>query len=198
MDKQDKIDKVKQELKSNSSQLFDKAEKSIARAEKKRLVMEAKQKLEEEKALVVKREKTEEVANAILLLVHNTLTKSKYMSGKIKRVDKILGKLTDDGYSYDTRSGYSINNNGLTIVLDYSSDMDCAHGECFLGDSGFGNSYIYDFDYLKKILGEHNITISRKFGFRDIEGEASVWDDIITIELERQPQLSDRTLYLAK
>ena len=123
-------------LKSNISQLFDEAEANILKGERNRAATAEKEKLEQERKILEKKKKTEAMANSIISLVYKTLTTSDSKVGKINEIDNLLGKLND---SYDSKSGYVIDEDGLTITLDYSHvtyDMATRGGECFLGECG--------------------------------------------------------------
>ncbi len=200
-------------LKSNISQLFDEAEVNIARAEKNNLAQREKERLEQDRKANEKKVKTEAIANAIISLVYNTLTTADSKTGKINKIDRKLGLLTDDD---DSKSGYVIDDDGLTITLDYSHvtyDMDTSGGICFLGECGkkwdpnavyYGslpngkelwekNQQIeaknepFDYDYLNEILNEYGISMSRE-NSSECPGMEWEYTDIVTIKTSRQPK----------
>ena len=206
-------------LKSNISQLFDEAEANISKGERNRAATAEKEKLEQERKILEKKKKTEAMANAIISLVYNTLTTADSKAGMINEIDSELGSLTDISNS---KSGYVIDEDGLTITLDYSREAYDMHehgGKCFLGICGkkwdpnevyYGNlpdgkeqwekkqqreakEEPFDYAYLNEILSEHGISISRE-NSSDCPGMEWIYTDIVTIKIGRQPKISHQNV----
>ncbi len=160
-------------LKYNISRLFAEAEANISKGERNRAATAKKEKLEKERKKLEKKKKAEEMANSIILLVYNTLKTADSKAGKISKINNILGRLND---SDDSRSGYVIDEDGLTITLDYSHvtyDMATTGGKCFLGECGKKydpNDAVY----------YHDITGSGKT-------PQEVWEEMRKLEMEFEP-----------
>ena len=165
-----------------------------------------------------KKQKTESIARAIISLVYDTLKNADRELGEISKVDRVLGKLNDD--DDDSKSGYVIDDDGLTITLDYSKvtyDMDTSGGMCFLGECGkkWDPNTIYynrlpdgqeqwekankrdmekesfDYNYLNQILNEYGISMSRE-NSSDCPGMEWIYTDIVTIKVGRNPVISHK------
>ena len=204
-------------LKSNVNQLFNEAEVNISKGERNRAAAAEKARLEQERKKIEKIEKTEAMANSIISLVYNTLTTADSKTGKISEIDNLLGKLND---RYDSKSGYVIDEDGLTITLDYSHvkyDMDTSGGKCFLGICGkkWDPNEVYygslpdgkeqwekkqqreakhepfNYAYLNKILSEYGISMSRE-NSSDCPGMEWLYTDIVTIKIGKQQKISHR------
>lgn len=205
-------------LKSNIIQLFNEAEVNISKGERSRAAAAEKARLEQERKKIEKIKKTEAMANSIISLVYNTLTTANSKTGKISEIDNLLGKLND---RYDSKSGYVIDEDGLTITLDYSHvkyDMDTSGGKCFLGICGkkWDPNEVYygslpdgkeqwekkqqreakhepfNYVYLNKILSEYGISMSRE-NSSDCPGMEWLYTDIVTIKIGKQPKISHQS-----
>ena len=198
--------------------MFDEADANILKGERNRAATAEKEKLEQERKILEKKKKAEEMANSIISLVYNTLTTADSKAGKISKIDNILGTLNDED---DSKSGYVINEDVLTITLDYSRvsyDMYVSRGRCFLGECGkkWDPNEVYysklpdgkerwekmrefymefehfDYTYLNEILNEHGISMSRE-NSSYCSGMEWFYTDIVTIKIGRQPKISHQS-----
>ncbi len=203
----DKINETKLSL------LFNEADARISNAER----IAARQKKKEEMLQTLKKyekeEKTEDIANAIISLVNGILSTAKKNTGLIEEISDKLGTLNEnDGCFF--KSTYNLDEEGLTIILDYSReffDKAIYGGTCFLGVYGKRYDpndyetkedweYWHDFhverepfyyNYLIELLNEYGITLSRINGKYN---DGMVWKhyDFVIIKASRVPDISQQ------
>ena len=190
------------------SELFAKADEKIELAERARNEEErlAKEKEEKEKEKVIKC--TQKIVDSIESLVYDILSTTNDKEGYITDsclIGKELGTLsTLPGFP----SKYTIDDEGLKIVLDYSSkpDSEARGGKCFMRFCpSFGSKYNYysssneglDILYLKAALLEKNIDILF-CDYTDGEEEKTNIQRIkITLKREKK-KTADKTPYIKK
>lgn len=175
------------ELKECKSMLFHMAENNIDNTEEERTFNnENKEVILQEKRKLEAIDKANKVAKKILNLVHNTFTTADAMSGIIEDADGELGSLVFSGASgYISQTGYTFDDNGLTIKLDYSSIENydnCVYTQSILGSP---NSDCIDLEHLKQLLDEYSITFERQLGRILLDNGDSVDLDILTIFVPR-------------
>ena len=193
---------------SNLAKLFAEADKRISENEAQKGWEEFCKRAEEfrkkQKEAEARKEKNEKLEKAILALVSSTLKGAQTSTGEIESVDSILGKLANSkSLAFDEdgtlspskfsdsvfKSGYKIDDEGLTIRLNYSSEIIwgtstyVVQGECFFGDAYISDNEVA-FEELKAMLKVFNIDIDREFDYED-----GFTKDIVTIKLGRQKQL---------
>ena len=149
---------------------------------------ESRRKAEELKAAAAKarKEKNAKLERAILTLIANTLKGAQTVTGEIEMVDPVLGQLARKTNDFDYKSYYTLDDEGLTIKLNYSTkvfytgNISNGNGECFFGPEWEDNNKVA-FEELKALLTELDIDIDRETHYED-----GFTKDILTIKLSRQ------------
>ena len=174
------------------SKMFDEADTRIKETlenEKKEKEIRRKQieELEMKRKELVK-QNTENFANSIIALITDTLSNAKYKTGVIESVDKYknLGKITTETVTDTDESHYNIDENGLTVILNYSRE---SYDMSEWGGKKYSSNNI-DNTYLTSILNPMGIEIQyneRKFS----PGMSYVDMRILTIMMKRPNKLDE-------
>ena len=169
------------EISDNLYKLLERAEKRIRNneeKEKRKKEEEERQKeLERKRRDELARQRAERAANSIIELVSKILSNAQERKGDISRVDGSLGSLSE--YS----SNYSIDDQGLTICLDYSN------GYYIDSRIGWGFSFLEgdnDLYYLQTILREYGISVKRITGGPEIHPYADTDQLIIKFNMKKK------------
>lgn len=168
----DKLKKVISSLKNDGKELFENADKQVVVCEEEKEDPEVVKRIQEVRA------HTEKIAYYFAALVYNILFEVKSKRGEIKQVNELLGKLST-GTNDTELSHYEIDENGLTIYLNYSN-------EYFADRSGFGD-YSLDRDndldakYLEELLNSCGIMIKRETAHKTTSCHSLLDYDMVTI-----------------
>ena len=140
-----------------------------------------------EAAARARKEKNIKLERAILTLIANTLKETQGVTGEIEMVDPVLGQLARKTNDFDYKSYYALDDEGLTIKLNYSrkvfytGNISKASGKCFFVPDYWEANDKIAFEELKALLAELNIDIDRETHYED-----GFTKDILTIKLSRQ------------
>lgn len=164
------------QLWNNRSQLFRNVKDRIA--ERKAFEKRESEIKEKQNAMFIK--KSNEVLNGIGLLLEKIINEGVERKARIENddLDDSLGRLGSEWGSH-SRSYYEVDDNALTIFLDYSMGKDFdSYAECF-GD-------MVDWDYLVQKLKAKGIDISRHVRVVQPSREQKGYKyDIVTIRVNR-------------
>lgn len=184
--------------------LFETADKRIDEQEKKERIYEQQRRIQEQEANVSRRkierqrlirmkETTEKYATSMLGLISLILADTRTKKGKVEKYfDKFqdIGRLCNQSEkvycvlkSLKTESVYNIDNEGLTIILNYSTE----HSDVCHEDNGLRD---IDWEYLESIFASYNISINRQ----QDEYVGNMFDEngeIIIISVSRKPIIAD-------
>ena len=164
-------------LKETREELFKEADKRVKKKQD-----DAVEKEIDPRILAI-RKHTEDLAGAIAKLVYDTITNATRKKDLIKDVDPILGRLSS-GTNDTELSHYELDEKGLTIYLNYSSEYyadESGCGRCFLD-----NNWDIDFSYLLFILKKNGIDLDRKKERRITTQYSQLEYDILTISYLRK------------
>ena len=138
---------------------------------------------------------TIKLADSILALVSDTLTNANEKKGKINSVKKYknLGSLSKKESSLIEKSSYVIDENGITIKLDYSKLLPKYNieNEKNLIDNGNGGKFDdenIDYELLNRILSKYNIEVKKEENKITTPKYCNVYKKILTITLRKKEQ----------
>ena len=183
---EEKLEKMLSSLNSEKKYLFENADKQV--------IVGMEEAREEERRKLAEKEKknneilhhTELIAYHIASLVYNTLFDANREKAPIKKVNELLGKLSS-GTNDTERSYYKIDENGLTLYLNYSNEYftdRAGYGECFLD-----NDKQINYDYLINILESNGIYLKREKKETVSSVHSGLDLDIVTITYLRPEKL---------
>lgn len=137
---------------------------------------------------------TEKTANAIIALIYKILTEAKYKTSGIdvKTIDELLGKPYDSVIGDSVASHYAFDDEGLTIYLNYSCEIEDIQ---IWGGTSFIETYNnkIDEDYLIDLLITSGIEYNRET--REVNNdEECQYIEIVTIRVNRYTKNSRKGL----
>lgn len=139
---------------------------------------------------------TEDFAFSIMSLIDDTLATASEKKGRIESVEKYknLGSINPEAVYGTELSFYCINDEELSIVLNYSKESDDTHiwGGCV-------DTSKIDWEYLNDILSPRNISVQESNDKLDLGEYTSIYPRFLTITLKRVKKLgSDEESILAR